>query len=214
MGAMKTRLILCGVLIAFFLSADSLAQSRPIQHIEWGRIRGAFLAYCASASNDNAQRIMSLMPVKFDNTAMDREQYEQWILTVALIERQAFGVLDKLLQDGDRHAMRIGLRTLVISDGAFAEQLVGLISKSVIPNPIGFLEESKACLKETGEEKYVTDTVSPPFYDGDDIEKYKTDILFRIRVLETVTRPDLAEVRDLCLRALREDLRSWPFVKK
>ncbi len=215
MGTLQAKAVACGILLMSWASVDSFAQNKPVQRIEWGKIREAFLAYYASPSADTAQRIMAVMPAAFDNRGISERDYEQWGLTIREIEPGTYEILGKLLKSGNRYAIRIGLRTLVISDGGYAEGLCALISDSFIPNPIAFLEEVKACVRETDLGEIAIATVIPVSYaynedTKENREQFKKDVRSRIELLKDVHRQDLINVRDRCLRALRRTLKLIP----
>jgi hypothetical protein len=175
------------------------------QSIDWAGIRGAFRVYCESPSAENANQVLSLLPKEFDNNAVD---LEQWSSTSHYIEGGPLKTLRNLIQKGDKFAIRIAFRTLVISDGGFAEILCELPGQAISVNPIAYLEEANTFYQDVHRSKMLLDTVAPSYYGspGADFEVYRNEIQARIKALETVTRPDLLNMRENCIRELE---RAW-----
>jgi len=200
----NTLAILCISLVSL-----STTQEKIGQNIAWDKIREAFRVYCESPSIDNANKILSVMPTEFDNRTAD---FQQWVSTSHYIwEGEPFRVLRNLVRNGDTLAIRIAFKTLIISDGAFAETLLALIGGSIRANPEGFLEEAKVFIEYAHRlEILVLDTVLPEYYGMPDesLEAFKKEILVRITSLETVTRPDLFNLRNDCISKLKNALKA------
>jgi hypothetical protein len=178
-------------------------------NINWDEIRRAFGSYCQSPSSGKAIWILSIMPKSFDNRTAD---HEQWTSTVDYIyEHERFSVLERGIRKGDSFATRIAFKTLNISDGAFTQSLCALIAESIRANPTVFLEELKA-LFESGDEGDLVYSILRDDLDTDILaieenpqakQEYAREINLRIKSLETVTRPDLIDIRNYCLRKYR-----------
>lgn len=199
-------------LTLFILIISSLpAQQKRDQIIKWEEIREAFEAYYKSPSAANADNILAVLPREFDNKTAN---LDLWGDTLEYIwQGETFGVLKNQILKGDRLAIRISFRTLIISDGAFAESMCGLIGKSIRPNPEGYLEEAMAFRKYVPQMDFaILDTVLPEFYglpeeDPKGFEEFKKEVQERIWSLETVTRSDLNELRDKCISRLIREIR-------
>ena len=199
-------------LAPFILLISTLpAQQKRSQIIKWEQIREAFEAYYRAPSPTNADSILTVLPREFDNRAAN---LDHWRDTLEYIwQGTTFNVLTNQILKGDRLAIRISFRTLIISDGAFAESLCGLISKSIRPNPEGYLEEAMAFRKYVPHMDFIVlDTVLPEFYgspeeDPKRFEEFKKEVQERIWSLETVNRPDLIELRDKCISRLIRAIR-------
>jgi hypothetical protein len=211
-GSRMIKIVLTGVILSnLFLSLMPAQQNKNLI-IEWEKIREAFEAYYKSPSAANADNILTILPRDFDNRTAN---LYHWGDTLEYIwQGTTFNVLKNQILKGDRLAIRISLRTLIISDGAFAESLCGLISESIKPNPLGYLEEATAFRKYAPRMDFIIlDTVLPEFYgspeeDPKGFAEFKKEVQERVWALETVSRPDLIELRDKCIsrliRAIRE----------
>jgi hypothetical protein len=170
------------------------------QNVEWEKIREAFKAYCASPSADSANKILSIMPKKFDNSTTN---FDEWASTVDSIYRgEPFKVLKDLVRKGDEFAILVAFSTLVISDGAFAEELSDLIGESLGVNPTAFLEGAKILIENPqATSVFLKEILAGGFYaDSDTVFKQKMQM--RIKLLETITRPDLLNIRDICVKEM------------
>jgi hypothetical protein len=200
------------ILTLLFLLISSLpAQQKRTQIIKWEEIGKSFEAYYESPSAANAEKVLAVLPREFDNLTAN---LDRWGDTLEYIwQGTTFNVLKNQILKGDGLAIRISFRTLIISDGAFAESLCGLISESIRPNPLGYLEEATAFRKYAPEMDFIIlDTVLPEFYgspeeDPKGFEEFKKEVQERVWALETVNKPDLVELRDRCISRLIREIR-------
>lgn len=205
---LMTAAILCTLVLNF-----SAAQENKIKNIEWEKIRAAFKAYCESPSVDSAKKILFFMPVEFDNRAAD---FEQWVSTSEYIyEHEPFIVLENLIRKGDNFAIRIAFRTLLITDGAFTEDLCSLISESIQADPTTFLEEADRLL-DNNRKGHLLNSILRSDNDIDTLvleedmeakKEFSKEIQLRVKSLKTVTRPKLQRIRDICIGKLEGMLR-------
>lgn len=188
-----------------FLSAQEINR----QNIDWRNIREAFKAYCQSPSPENAKRILSIMPVEFDNRTAD---FKEWVsISQYIYEDEPFRILERLIRKGDNFAIRIAFRTLEITDGSFTEDLCSLIAESIRANPTAFLEEAEYLIDHNRKGKLL-DSILSSDYDIDTLAldenppaqvEFRKEAQLRIKSLETVTRSDLLSIRDICIGKLK-----------
>ena len=188
-----------------FLSAQEIIR----QNIDWRNIREAFKAYCQSPSIEKAKRILSVMPVEFDNRTAD---FKEWVSTSDYIhEDEPFRVLESLVRKGDEFAIRIAFRTLEITDGAFTEDLCSLIAESIRVNPTAFLEEAKYLIDDN-RKGHLLNRILNSDYDIDTLAleenspaqvEFRKEVQLRIKSLVTVTSSDLLSIRDICIGKLK-----------
>jgi hypothetical protein len=152
------------------------------------------------------------MPKEFDNRTAN---LDLWGDTLDYIwEGGPYTALKNQILKGDKLAIRISFRTLIISDGAFGESMAALMGESIRPNPEGYLEEATEFIKYAPQLAFVVlDTVLPEFWglpeeNPKGYEEFKKDIQLRIWSLETVSRPDLIELRDKCISRLIRKIRE------
>lgn len=191
------------VLLAFLLNS-SAAQENIKQTTNWATVREAFEAYCKSPSADNANKILAALPNNFSNREDD---FDQWVSAVNYVYKgQPFRVMDELVRKGDRLALRVACKTLFMSDGAFGEALCGLIGRAVRVNPRLFLEE----IKISGQDRDMLGSILVGDIDADEYrpEVVNKEVQLRIKSLKTVNRPDLLELRDVCIIILKESLKD------
>jgi hypothetical protein len=199
-----TKLIIRATILCIILLNFSAAQQNTKQNIDWTKVREAFEAYCEAPSAENAIKILAALPDNFANREAD---FKQWVSTSRYVyEGQPFRVLDNLVQKGNKFALRVAFKTLFMSDGAFGEDLCGLIGRAIRVNPVLFLEE----IKISGQKGHMLDSILAGQIDADEYrpEVVKKEIQLRIYSLKTVDRPDLLELRDICIYKLKESLKN------
>jgi hypothetical protein len=211
-GNRMVKRVLTAVILTNLFLSPMPAQQNKSQIIEWKKIREAFEAYSKSPTADNADKILIVMPKEFDNKTAN---LDLWGDTLNHIwEGGPYTALKNQILKGDKLAIRISFRTLIISDGAFAESMVDLIGKSIRPNPEGYLKEATGFIKYAPRMAFaVLDTVLPEFYglpeeNPKGFEEFKKEVQLRIWSLETVNRPDLIELRDKCISRLIREIRE------
>jgi hypothetical protein len=211
-GNRMVKRVLTAVILTNLFLSPMPAQQNKSQIIEWKKIREAFEAYSKSPTADNADKILIVLPKEFDNKTAN---LDLWGDTLNHIwEGVPYTALKNQILKGDKLAIRISFRTLIISDGAFAESMVDLIGKSIRPNPEGYLKEATGFIKYAPRMAFVVlDTVLPEFYglpeeNPKGFEEFKKEVQLRIWSLETVNRPDLIELRDKCISRLIREIRE------
>lgn len=215
---MMVKIVLTAVILFNLFPSPMLAQQNKSQVIEWEKIREAFEAYSQSPSPDNADKIFNVLPREFDNNTAN---LDQWSATGNYIwEGGPYAALENQILKGDKLAIRISFRTLIISDGAFAEVMCDLIGKSIRPNPEGYLDEAIGFSKYAPSMSFIVlHTVLPEFYglpeeDPKGFEEFKKEVQERIWSLETVGRPDLIELRDKCISKLIRKIKECGSVER
>jgi hypothetical protein len=200
-----TKLIMRATFLCIFLFNFSTAQENIKQNIDWTKVREAFGAYCESPSADNASKVLAALPNTFANRHAD---FEQWAAVVHYVyEGPPFKVLDNLVRKGDKFALRVAFKTVFMSDGAFGEDLSGLIGRAIRVNPTVFLEEAKI-FSGYKDRRFAMGSILAGNIDADDYrpEVVKKEIQLRINSLKTVDRADLIEIRDICISELETSL--------
>jgi hypothetical protein len=188
--------------MAFCILMAGLAQAQESkrEEINWARVREAFESYCQSPSADNANMVLAAMPDSFSYQQGDFTEFAA--ASRYIFNGRLFKVLKKLVHKGDKPALRIALRTLYISSGR-DDMVCILIGKSIRVDPILFLEEFKA----SGLERAWLDLILTGF--GWEDEGYPElsdrEIRLRLRSLQSVDRPDLIDIRDICIERLKRE---------
>ena len=198
-----TKMIKMAVVLFVFLLNFSADQENTKQTTNWATVREAFEAYCKSPSADNANKILAALPNNFSNREGD---FDQWVSAVNYVYKgQPFRVMDELVRKGDKLALRVACKTLFMSDAAFGEDLCGLIGRAIRVNPRLFLEEIKLSSLDSD----ILGSILAGNIDADEYrpEVVNKEIQLRIKSLKTVNRPDLLELRDVCIIKLKESLK-------
>jgi len=179
-------------------------QARSKQNINRRGIREAFSVYCQSPSSDNANKLLALMPKEPDYGTIDVDQKHA---TTDLIYGRGMDFLGTFVRRGDRSALRITYRMLIISDGALAEDLLNTIGEAIRPAPLVFLEEAKFFSEYEKDWKLWLKGIGFPgdYLPSDVTETANKELLLRIQALERVTRPDWLAMRDYFLGPMKEE---------
>jgi hypothetical protein len=195
-----TRIALKAIAFCMLLVSSASSQESKIKDIDWIRVRDAFEAYCQLPSVENADRILAVTP---DGHGYKEGDFKEFAATIRYIfDGRPFKVLNKLVHKGDRSALRVALRTLYFSLGC-DDMVCILIGKSIRVDPIMFLEEFKA----SGLERAWLDLIVTGF--GWEDEGYPElsdrEIRLRLRSLQSVDRPALIDIRDICINRLKRE---------
>lgn len=194
-----------GALLLFF-SASIWPSPCNGQDIDWQRIREAFRIYSAKPSLENAERIIAVLPDKFDNRNVNQKEWELTLDYLDMINGEPFRVLENLIRQGDESAIRVAFKTHVITDGAVSEDLLGILSEAIRANTLIFLEELSVLRKRDEHSvdfllRRDSDIDTYTLFDDPQArEEFNKEIVLRMKSLRTVSSPNLIEIRDYCLR--------------
>src|SRR6478609_6315624 len=103
------------------------------QATKWADFEKAWNNYLLSATHDNSVNAYQLLP------DLSKGNYPDDGLTERIFSR--IDQLDKLVQQGDRDALRLAFKLFTIADGEYAEGLQIAIGKLITTNPKLFLQE-------------------------------------------------------------------------
>jgi hypothetical protein len=204
------------IITAFFLLFPTSIWLSPCtgQDIDWPRIREAFRVYSANPSTENADRIIAVLPSKFDSMNVNQKERELTLNYLDMIDGEPFRVLANLIRQGDESAIRVAYKTHIITDGAVSEDLLEILSEAIRTNTLVFLEELIAL------KKYDEHSMRFLLRRDDDIDTYTLyddpqaraeftkEIVLRLKSLRMVTRPDLMEIRNYCIKYYEELLKE------
>lgn len=179
--------------------AEETAANVPT--VDWPELEKVWNQYLAYPSGDNARKVMKVLPtsghVQYTHAADEDRVIELVSSNLDMLERQVFS--------GDRDATRLLFRLSPIVDGALAEDRVIILGALVRINPRLFLEEYKAYRSACPCRGYVEND-GPPYVDKQEAQNLETEL--RLAALMNITDPELLEVRDECVAALKEIMSS------
>ena len=207
---MNKKTILGLVFVGLFVRlsfAPALRQTTDGQEIN----RQIFDAYFAAPDRENAEKVLAVLPDRID--VKDMQNLNE---VMQIFYDEHIRDLGKLVETGDRYALRIAFKATQLMDGLYAEHLDALIGFSVKVAPAIFLEEAVPFVRS--QSKWFASLGAPSEidwylggilvgnidFDQNRPDVIKKEILLRIAALETVKQKDLLELRDSCLRILRE----------
>lgn len=205
--------IVISALFLLFLTSIWLSPC-TCQDIDWPRIREAFRVYSANPSTENANHIIAVLPIKFDSFNVNQKEWKLTLDYLDMIDGEPFRVLANLIRHGDESAIRVAFKTCIITDGAVSEDLLEILSEAIRANTLVFLEEL------VGLKKYAEHSVRFLLRRDDDIDTYtlyddpqaraefNKEIILRLKSLRMVTRPDLMEIRNYCIKYYEELLKE------
>ncbi len=195
-----TRISLKAIALCMLLIGSASSQESKTKNIDWISVREAFETYCQLPLVENAERILTVMPDGIGYQEGDSKEFESAIRYI--FDGRPIKVLNKLILKGDKYALRIGFRTFFIALNSDDDAKAGiLVGKAIRVDPIWFLEEFKASgLKNAFLELIVTGF---GWEDEGYPELSDREIRLRLRSLQSVDRPDLIDIRDICISRLK-----------
>jgi len=170
------------------------------QGSDWDALEMATRTYFNYPSTENA-RLLYLglrKPLRPDVDRFDR-LFDFVLDNLSVLARQIFA--------GDRNAVKLGFALYDYSSGLFTMEIDAMMADSIRFNPKIFLEELKAApngkrIKELG-----FPLCESRLNSSDNREEaHRYELEMRIKALETVTNAELLDLRDRCLREIRECL--------
>jgi len=171
--------------------------------VDWEKIKGAGDAYFACPSSENALKLYLSLPEE------DIINYgDEGIKIIEFIsDHKNLNILEKHIHAGDRNAVKAAFRLFNISDGCFALSLDKALGDLIRINTKLFLEE----LKNHRDIVYIIRRGPPVYPVGDEyvdrFEARKSEINLRIKAFESIKDKDLIEIRDECIKGLKEPLK-------
>lgn len=194
------------------------------QKAYWATAYAAAKAYFAQPTPENAAKFLMALPASrlpmFDLEGESR--LREYVLDFVGAERTNFGVLDKQLEQANPVAWDICYRLLNISDGAYSETILYGLGTFITINPRLFLQ--KVIAHQPGSMHYLNNMlrmvaefgeIPEAGGDSDKYDKiYHDRISERIKALESVPDPDLADLRDACISKLKRGFvtHQGPFI--
>jgi hypothetical protein len=177
------------------------------QIIDWDKIRSSFDAYLEYPSPENAKAFLDTLPrdkIKvYTETANKVVDYIYTFRNLAILENEIWA--------GDRYSTEAAFRLFNIADRDFAEELNMTLGALVRINPGLFLEvlyeyKDLWLFKDRG---YPVYGVGPGYEDRIKTRIYELEM--RIKALESVKTVKYLELREECIRQLREAI--WKISK-
>jgi hypothetical protein len=209
-------------LVVAMLAIISLgaAQYNKQEKDNWEKVRQIFNAYFASPSAENAEKVLLVLPDR-----KDVKDFENVNKTMDILYQEHIHDLHNLAIKGDRLTLRIAFKAVPLMDGFYSEQMDSLIGSSIRAAPATFLEEAFPVVKEESKRlagfypplnmEVITWLLGGILAGGifREDEEFKPDVFekkirLRMEALAKVKRQDLLELRDICLKILKEELKK------
>jgi hypothetical protein len=162
--------------------------------------------YIEYPSTENARLFCLSLPEQPLRGNFDVNRYHKLFYYVS----NNLSVLARQVSVGDRDAVKLGFRLYNISDASFTESLNCIMGDLVRSHPQLFLEELKSSpnaeeIKEVG---YPVVQASLSF-EGQRPMAHRYELEMRIKALESVTDKSLVNLRDTCIKEIREYLATY-----
>jgi len=173
------------------------------QSVDWGVLDLAARRYVECPSTDNALLLYNALP----EMPLSGQVDEGRLVGFVDYAFDNIDVLERQVSVGDRNAVKLGLRLYNFAGGLNVMRLDCMMGNLARSHPRMFLEELKSApnaqwIKKLG---YPVDLSS--FYFS---EKWKAahrfELEMRIKALESVTDNSLVELRDECIKKIKEFL--------
>ncbi len=173
--------------------------------IDWERIKEAGEAYFACPSSENALKLYLSLPE--EDIGKRRSEGIKLKVIEFISDDKNLNILEKRIHESDRNAVKAAFRLFNISDGWFAHRLNKALGDLIRINTKLFLEE----LKNHRNIAFVIRRGPPVYPVGDEYvdcdEARKSEIKLRIKAFESIEDKDLIEIRDECIKRLKEPLK-------
>lgn len=168
------------------------------QPTKWADFEKAWNNYLSNSTHENSVKAYNLLPDKVMGD--DYPEGGQTGRIFSNIEQ-----LDKLVQRGDKDALRLAFKLFTIADGEYAEGLQIEIGKLININPSLFLQELKNHRHLIVSLDGLVGNLGQDYVD--ELELEKIEIEKRIKSLKLITDKDLIIIRDECLTELNRQLK-------
>jgi len=180
--------------------------------IDWDSIAQATVVYFLDPSAENATNLYEALP-KVQVRGKDRRGA---FLVVNSQISDHLPLLREFVKRGDRNSVKIAVRLWTLADGGFAEQLSDMLGQLIRIDPKLFLAEIGDFPWPDDYEKFkdwlrqgniVCDGgILSLNRENVDETAIREELEMRIKALNTVTENGLAELRDICITAIKEEL--------
>jgi len=176
--------------------------ARVEQVLNWDRVLAAYDAYIDYPSPDNAKALLAALPTDRQYAAIgDEGRAIKYIFSI-----DNFPILSEEAISGDRIAIEIYFRLLNVADGYYSGLLLSTLGWFARVQPQLFLEILTA-YKDTRDIKAHGYPVS---FIGDGHNVHRKAAIYilekRIEALETVKDPKYEEIKEACIKQLREKI--------
>jgi hypothetical protein len=163
------------------------------QQTRWTDFENAWDNYLSKPTHDNSEKVYNLLPDKvMGGDYPDDGQTGRIFFKI--------DQLHKLVEQGDRDALRLAFKLFTIADGEYAEGLQIEIGKLININPKLFLQELKNHRHLIVSLDGLVGHLGQDYVDG--FERQTKEKEKRIKSLNKVSDKDLIIVRDECLKEL------------
>ena len=116
-------------------------------------------------------------------------------------------VLERQISEGDRNAVKLGFWLYNYSSGLYTMELDAMMADSIRSHPQLFLEELKASPNAQQIRRLGYPLCESRLNFNDNREAaHRYELEMRIKALESVTNDELVDLRDICLREIRNCL--------
>ncbi|MGB8957563.1 MAG: hypothetical protein WCC00_00990 [Candidatus Aminicenantales bacterium] len=116
-------------------------------------------------------------------------------------------VLARQIHEGDRNAVKLGFWLYNYSSGLYTMELDAMMADSIRSHPQLFLEELKASPNAQQIKRLGYPLCESRINSSDDQgAEHRYELEMRIKALESVTNDELVDLRDICLREIRNCL--------
>jgi len=168
------------------------------QTTKWADFEKAWDNYLIKPTHDNSVKAYNLLPDKVMG-----DDYPDGGQTGRIFSK--IDQLDKLVQQGNRDALRLAFKLFTIADGEYAEGLQIEIGKLINVNPKLFLQELKNQRHLIVNLDGLVGNLGQDYVD--EFERQTKEKEKRIKSLHKVSDKDLIKTRDDCLTELDKQVK-------
>jgi hypothetical protein len=173
--------------------------------LNWEDVQAAYDAYINRPSHENAKALLMAMSVKRPGETIGDEE----LVLLHVFGGANFPVLEAEVLAGDRLAVEIMFRLLNITDGAYNETVETILAGLVRNRPQLFID----VLYAYKDSEHIKKFGPPVDFVGEGYESHPDalshDYEKRIEALESVKDPIYSNIKDGCIRKLREAIKKY-----
>lgn len=169
---------------------------------DWNEIISAFQRYWDFPSLENAKSLLTILPVDWP-AELAKSSGEAIDLIIA---PETYGILSTEALAGNSYSAEILIRLLAITDGYATTLIEGTLGVIIRVNPTLFLSSlwpyrDKAFIKKV---RYAV--AGPGYAYNNHSSAFRFDLLKRIESLETVMDKNFADIKEACIKSIRDEL--------
>jgi hypothetical protein len=190
------------IFLVFFILFTSLIGNKlsanEKKSVDWVAIKEAFLKYVNHPSNQNAVKVISILPETPINYSAPSQEMDEAL--EYMYQSRPMEILEHQILSKNREAIRLVFRLRAFADGGFGEGLDIILGKLIKIDPKLFLEELNTVKPIVARYDSLLGNYGNEYVDN--LKASCRETKLRINALKTVKGPSLKKIRNNCIEIL------------